>query len=287
MSDYLTHLTNRIEHGGELLPRPRSRFETEGITLPIQEEDAEVDPTVTPQSPMQINETVNESEQTYNSAPHRQADENSLDTPHPPLTIQETIVQMQSAQPPPIINHQHVSIINEHPSLSQISPQNHVEQSEAADPIEKQAMVQPILTNQQTIQQEIQHRHEAIERPSIPITPPPATETVFAETTKVLETIIHNNLIETGDKPQIEPANTINPHASVQTILQLVHPQGQSQQQEVETPVSQPEPVIHVTIGRVEVKANRPQNLSQPKRSKKVPIMSLDEYLKQSRGGHS
>lgn len=50
---------------------------------------------------------------------------------------------------------------------------------------------------------------------------------------------------------------------------------------------STPEPVVNVTIGRVEVKAVQPNTVKQPKvRSKPSGVMSLDDYLKQreSRG---
>lgn len=50
---------------------------------------------------------------------------------------------------------------------------------------------------------------------------------------------------------------------------------------------AQPEPVIHVTIGRIEVKATNLQKPKQPRHEKKPSgIMSLDKYLNQfGRGG--
>jgi hypothetical protein len=45
------------------------------------------------------------------------------------------------------------------------------------------------------------------------------------------------------------------------------------------------EPVINVTIGRVDVRAVYPQPQSQPSRRSVPAPMSLDEYLKQRRGG--
>ena len=50
---------------------------------------------------------------------------------------------------------------------------------------------------------------------------------------------------------------------------------------------AQPEPVIHVTIGRIEVKATNLQKPKQPRRQKKPSgVMSLDRYLNQiGRGG--
>ena len=46
-----------------------------------------------------------------------------------------------------------------------------------------------------------------------------------------------------------------------------------------------PEPVIQVTIGRVEVRAEAPTALSQPKPKARTPaVMSLEDYLKQRKG---
>jgi hypothetical protein len=44
-----------------------------------------------------------------------------------------------------------------------------------------------------------------------------------------------------------------------------------------------PEPTVHVTIGRIEVRATPPPVKSQKERWK-PPVMSLDEYLSRQRG---
>lgn len=53
-----------------------------------------------------------------------------------------------------------------------------------------------------------------------------------------------------------------------------------------ERPISPPEPIINVTIGRIEVRAiTSPQKLA-PKPESRTPVMGLDEYLRRRSGGH-
>jgi hypothetical protein len=49
---------------------------------------------------------------------------------------------------------------------------------------------------------------------------------------------------------------------------------------------SQPEPVINVTIGRVEVRATVPPQKQSPKPGNRPPVMGLDEYLRHRSGRH-
>ena len=52
-----------------------------------------------------------------------------------------------------------------------------------------------------------------------------------------------------------------------------------------ERPVSQPEPVINVTIGRIEVRATPASTPQSQKTRSTPPVMTLDEYLqKRSKG---
>lgn len=53
-----------------------------------------------------------------------------------------------------------------------------------------------------------------------------------------------------------------------------------------EKPVSQPEPVINVTIGRIEVRATVSPQKQSPKPEKRPPVMGLEEYLRQRSKGH-
>ena len=52
-----------------------------------------------------------------------------------------------------------------------------------------------------------------------------------------------------------------------------------------ERSISQPEPVINVTIGRIEVRATASQQKQTSKPERRVPVMSLEEYLRHRSGG--
>lgn len=53
-----------------------------------------------------------------------------------------------------------------------------------------------------------------------------------------------------------------------------------------EEPMSQTEPVINVTIGRIEVRATVAPQKAMPKSENRPPVMGLDEYLRRRSGGH-
>jgi hypothetical protein len=53
-----------------------------------------------------------------------------------------------------------------------------------------------------------------------------------------------------------------------------------------ERPVARPEPVINVTIGRIEVRATPAPQKPSPKPANRPPMMGLDEYLRRRTGGH-
>lgn len=50
-------------------------------------------------------------------------------------------------------------------------------------------------------------------------------------------------------------------------------------------PISQPEPVINVTIGRIEVRATMSPQKQAPKPESRTPVMGLEEYLRRRSGG--
>jgi hypothetical protein len=54
----------------------------------------------------------------------------------------------------------------------------------------------------------------------------------------------------------------------------------------LEKPVPQPEPVINVTIGRIEVRASMSPQKQAPKPESRTPVMGLEEYLRRRSGGH-
>lgn len=52
-----------------------------------------------------------------------------------------------------------------------------------------------------------------------------------------------------------------------------------------ERPISRPEPVINVTIGRIEVRATGSPQKQTPKSESRTPVMGLEEYLRRRSGG--
>lgn len=54
----------------------------------------------------------------------------------------------------------------------------------------------------------------------------------------------------------------------------------------LERPIPRPEPVINVTIGRIEVRATVSPQKQTPKSESRTPVMSLEEYLRRRSGGH-
>ena len=56
---------------------------------------------------------------------------------------------------------------------------------------------------------------------------------------------------------------------------------------EPERPISPPEPIINVTIGRIEVRATVSPHKHTPKSESRTPVMGLEEYLRRRSGGQN
>jgi hypothetical protein len=139
---------------------------------------------------------------------------------------------------------------------------------------------QPILAGESNQRiQEMLHRL-TIPQPQSRFEPPPIIEPLQQQPTPF------QPYKDRARKTQSSPP----PTASAPGLLQLpgwltdMQADLRSRWQESSSPVSSsaPEPVINVTIGRVEVRAMQPQIHSGPKtRPQLSGIMSLDDYLKQ------
>jgi hypothetical protein len=100
--------------------------------------------------------------------------------------------------------------------------------------------------------------------------------------------------------PKIEmPAAKIRPEASQTTIItNLIGPKAVPMRPEAIIPTqavphmpaeqkrplpetAAPEPVIQVHIGRIEVRATPPETAPSPKKQRQLPVMGLDDYLRQ------
>ena len=79
-------------------------------------------------------------------------------------------------------------------------------------------------------------------------------------------------------QPEIQQAGLIQPLLGLVTAMQA----ELSSRWQMSTPQAETEPVVNVTIGRVEVRAVQTKSTSKPEtRQKPSGVMSLHEYLKQ------
>jgi hypothetical protein len=83
-----------------------------------------------------------------------------------------------------------------------------------------------------------------------------------------------------------QPAPLITPDGSRPVVLPPppTRPMVPDQRAAVQ---ESPAPAIHVTIGRIEVRATQPTPAKVEKRQPQTPPLSLDEYLRQRNGGRS
>lgn len=104
-----------------------------------------------------------------------------------------------------------------------------------------------------------------------PIPPLPKIEAPTAKSASpTIPTTIITNLVEPKAIPRqpeaIVPTQTI-PHLPAEQKRPL--------------PDAMPEPVIQVHIGRIEVRAASPETAPSPKKQRQLPVMGLDDYLRQ------
>jgi hypothetical protein len=92
--------------------------------------------------------------------------------------------------------------------------------------------------------------------------------------------------LEVPEPAPVPAADEHNREALLIPPAWLARLQAEIQRQgDLRWPQKQPEPVINVTIGRVEVRASAPAAPPKPKSKPKAPaVMSLDDYLNQRKG---
>lgn len=88
-----------------------------------------------------------------------------------------------------------------------------------------------------------------------------------------------NDLFPGQDPPMLRLISENMPLSLIRPAIQAVEPEM------IESASPSSTPVIHVTIGRIEVRATAPANPPSNQTRQKSPVMSLDEYLHQRGGG--
>ena len=281
MSDYLTHLTNRITQGGDVQPRPTSRFESFQPADNAQDEQVEQGTVLLPNpliSPVQPQLKDKGAPNTAVSSQPSQDEQSVSPTIH-------QIVNQYHNSPPSVLNES--SIIEQTYIVSpSTTPSATIEQPVVPQmQTEKETVVEKTIPLQTIMAHNHYPTERIVERPFAP-TNQHADEAIVGTETRpsVME---KETRLEKQTIVEKHVVNTIRPNRPIQQIV-LPPMSNVPSRRNGETAVSQPEPVINVTIGRIEVKANTPPAPTPTsKPGKKAPIMTLDEYLKRGRGGGS
>lgn len=124
-------------------------------------------------------------------------------------------------------------------------------------------------------------------QPPIPSLRESRNRRVDAEATIIEMGAVHPALVPAAPVPTvIHPA--VQPSISVaadriHSPMQYAQSQITNHESRSETAATPP-PAIHVTIGRIEVRATPPSSQSAPKPRRPAPVMTLDEYLRAQSG---
>jgi hypothetical protein len=287
MNNYLSYLAARsLAQADVILPRPSSLFETAASpTSPLDLEEQTVAEPHLPELPSSLSPAAPavrqlqpEPEPTV-TAVFAPPDHQEHITPHV-SPLPEWLLQLQGLrqQPPPVHS----------TTLPPVAPAPPMDAPAGPSPEPVTAVAPPPTLTQ-------------IVTPS-PTTPAPETiierrhtETRLVERTErrplISETVIEQNVYPRPEPQPAPPQNNVV--SALQNVEQKVvvtetrpyTPPAQS----VPLPKQQLEsvpPTIHVTIGRVEVRATQPaaEPKKRPPRAQS-PVMSLDEYLQQRANG--
>lgn len=258
MSDFIEHLIERhLGIGEQVLPRARSRFEPETAaavleTLPVNDPTEE---TIALADFQPAKQSVHFSNQPLIEPVDAAPGEGAVPG-HPPQAG-----EMPAADKQPVINENRVEYNVE-------KPPGDNGQKTAGPLLSPVSKVEPVKTGKQghpihvvmDKTQETTHDQQAVQYS------PAAPEPLTAESQPVITTWQH-----TGTTPG----------GLLEVPAQLLKRQSDGDKQfllkESET---ETEPVVNVTIGRIEVRATRPPEPGQPRpRKKPSGVMSLDQYL--------
>lgn len=295
MNDYLSHLAVRsLPQADVILPRPSSLFET--AVSPTDVINLEEETVTAPQPPV-----------TQSSQP-------------PPITAahqpQLEVEPAVTAVAQPIVNNQEPITPNTPPlppwlqqlqSLTQKPPRAVEPTIPTSHEVENKAYSSPVMSEKNlpasttVVTPPIPNQTET----PFPVTPPAKkiierqqTETRLVERIEpkplISETIIEQNVYPPADPqpPPLPPKKSLvspSQHDGQKVIMPETRPYiPPAQPPRSDQQVEQTSPTIHVTIGRVEVRATKPTATpkERPRRAR-APVMSLDDYLRQRANGEN
>lgn len=108
----------------------------------------------------------------------------------------------------------------------------------------------------------------------------PAFSRAPRETSTLLPSSQGEGSLQGGDEERARGLNQGFLNPSTPLIAPVIPAMAES-----ERPMFRSEPVINVTIGRIEVRATVSQQKQTPKSESRTPVMSLEEYLRRRSGG--
>jgi len=125
--------------------------------------------------------------------------------------------------------------------------------------------------------------------PSVPssVRQPEITTERLEQNHPTLTPVIKPTPVPPSASTSVQPLPTIRPATVVSSATELIASQMRSlERQAIASPQPDlPTPTIHVTIGRIEVRATFPSTPTQPKARPAPAVMNLDDYLRQRGGG--
>ena len=299
MGDYLSNLVARSFDLGEMVqPRPVSLFEQTPVpSMPTLEE---------PGSPETGEETVLESprNETPEQAQHA-TEQNSLlpqsigrdeneaqekrDPTIPRSNLMESSVFTRELPVPgisPISTPQSKPVTNQQYDRSNAqSPRTSLVTSPMSDSPSSEPIIREVLSKRESF---------PILEPMFPPPIAPANEGPRAEIVmNSPEFVTVPSKIEREERPDPDPVGSGSETSLNQPNAMLIAVQPQitafeeSPKHRQIAPAELPEaaPTIHVTIGRLEVRATPPPSPPQKEKRNRAPVMSLDEYLHQRAQG--
>lgn len=275
MSDFLTSLIQRQERpAGLVQPRIPSLFETAGPRLApemtVREESREIEstPSQHEDAPVRATESVTPARAPVHqdSPPRFEAHADAVQPQQPVTSLRNRpVAEMaeETVQAPFAAPARREMTPGETtadaPSSPPFAPAVEVADARVAPPsVQRESMIEPPAQKTVRVESTIEIRPQATTPSPAPFAPEaPRAQTPFQAPDAPRAV--------TPPQPSLSPPQTSRTPAPRQTAL---------------PPQQQAEPVIHVTIGRIEVRAVEEREARPRKREAASPVMTLDDYLK-------
>lgn len=291
MSDYLDRLVERSLGLAEpVQPRPVSLYESPEPSPDPRQDESVAGPTFSSVEAPTLREILRQPEPDSTPSPRRRAEPIIPTVPAIPAAHDtRSIDASPPAEPHPMLDPA--------PAPATAPPVLSRRSAEVAGAREAQRT--PASTDHTTVVHHVER--EALRPASIDPHPPllavpqlPAREHTIERVTVVER--------PSGDErnatPSLQPLIADRPERQRMEVLQPIPAPREphrpvplsipsvDRRTEREPSPAQAEPVIHVTIGRLEIRATTPQTPAAPRRTREQPaVMSLDDYLRQRAGG--